>query len=150
MSWRESSSVKVQAGGNYVGLEFEGYPLVVAVPPNEASQIRFKCDLNKFFEIAAVDIFHGHDRGDIFEMDTTIYGDNDMFIARRIEENESPSWRKASEPWALPIRVTSRWLTIYSTCRVTGASRIDNKEHPSFGKWRGNFDMNVKLIGRWI
>lgn len=151
--WEESTGVKVHEGTNYVGLEFDGYPIPVEVPPGQdiVSRKKFRCQLKAPFNVYGVDIFHGHDRGDTFEMDTTIYSiapDADVFVARRIEENETPSLRRASERQALEVATRVQNLVIYSTCRVTGASRIDNKDHPSFNKWRGNFDLTIKLIGR--
>lgn len=142
--------VRVVKDLNYVYCEFEDFPVTVEVKPGQGDEVTFR----KTYEfeignsiISAVDIFHGHDRGDTFEMDTTIYTNDGRFVARRIEENESPQHREANRLFVLPTKIQKvSGLKVHSTCRITGKSQIDNTAHPSFKKWRGVFDMNFVLI----
>ena len=98
-------------------------------------------------------MFFGHDFGDSFEMDVTIWGDDAgvehmrYFIARRIEENVAPGG-EANATFYLPEPVRVEAVKVQVLCRVTGPNDDVNKEHPSYGEWRGNFDVQIVMIGK--
>ncbi len=148
----DTGSAKLHRGPNYCQINFVEFPLEVLVKPEgsqEPRRIIYHIPIDPAFTIRAVDFFFGHDRGDRFEMDCSIYGADDWFIARRIEESEVTN-REASKLVPLPLPVRTKHLTIYTTCRVTGESLIEQREHGSHAKhpgWRGVFDMNLILIG---
>ena len=135
---------------NYFNWRPEGFPKIVFVEAGQGDEVTFRKTyiekLSRPFTVRAIDFFFGHDRGDCFEMDVTVYGD-EKYLARRIEEGDDTHSREAAK-WILlanPERIVT--LTIFVTCRVTGASKVENYQHPSYRKWRGNFDLNLVFVG---
>lgn len=135
---------------NYFNWIPPDFPKVVLVEPGQGDEVTFRGKFEERlphpFTVRAMDLFFGHDRGDCFEMDVTIYGD-DRFLGRRVEEGHSMEAHEATRVIELPVPERVMHLAIYVTCRVTGASKVENSAHPSYNKWRGNFDLNIIFLG---
>lgn len=151
----EEPDMKVVKGKNFRYLYSEDFPHVVDVDAdgNEAWRKEYRVDLGEPFVIDAVDFFFGHDRGDKFEQEVTIYGTDkkgsehmSYFVARRVEEKTAPGG-EACEVYVLPQSVEVVELKVHVVCRVTGPNEDVPSDHPSYKKWRGNFDLNIMLIG---
>lgn len=158
----EEPEVKVTHGANFAGIKFGDFPLVVDVDErvaelgkvegNKAWRKEYRVDLGRLMTIVGVRTFFGHDNGDSFEMACTIYGDPAVkkehlryLVDERIEEDVAPGG-KASAMYVLPRTVKVRELKVIVVCRVTGKNKAVEKEHPSYDKWRGVFDLGITLI----
>lgn len=150
-----AEGMTVVSGANFRWLSSLDFPHVVDVQEDgdEPWQREYRVTLGaQPFGVAAVDFFFGHDRGDRFEMDVTIWGDAyerehmRYFVARRVEEQTAPSG-EASILVHLPAPLMLRYIKVLVLCRITGANSGVHSEHPSSKKWRGNFDLNIGLIG---
>ena len=84
--------------------------------------------------VREVFVFHGLDRGDIVEMDTSIYIDN-VAIFLRSEHKEDLA---AFNSWqSQKVFVSGQTVRIAVSCRVTGVNTILNRlaARPHWGIW---------------
>ena len=146
----------IVCGANFTYIELPDFPLEVDVDRdgNEAWTKEYLLDLGKQTKVIAVRSFFGHDRGDAFEMECTVYGDlkktdhHRLYVWDRIEEDTAPT-NQARLMEVLASPVTVRYLKLQFVCRVTGPNMAVTDSHPSYERWRGVFDFNIMLIGTW-